>query len=584
MASKPKRSAVRRRFCPRLEWLEGRLQPGSMHLTTPDLDWMGNAVLRCDLELLALPSAQLLSSLEHNIDSLTAETDHYAKQVPAYEITAQTGSARDMRDSKPGADDDTVSPMQLMPSPAFHMPRAAVAAAQQASAVAESASRPTGSPLPQHRSVRSQQLHASIHAIDLELRPSALRFERRDCDGGATKAPLYNSYRGAASNDANHAVAAGKGPNLGKAYTVGHSSFGGGSAGTVDSYLPNGACEFGVTISGGIGIEIRDIAVNTNGIYVAGTDGGGSGGAFIIQMDSTLTPIGLVTYAAPAGGFLALNGIGLSSNPGSPDVYVTGIIFDPNIHAHPVGLAHSFDPTLAVPRYSTTFDYGGVTEGLSIDADRGRHAYIGSRFQGPGGVFNVTLRINSGGLVSPWSTSFVSAGHPDEGMHGVRLLGGSSSAGGLYAAGLVVDPSIPGLEALMLAKLDPATGSTAGPNRYAVVWSQPGINWSGWDIAVDRSGNAYVADRIGYFADFDAGINKFDPSGGIRLGFTVLGAPGFDDRSAGIDLETSAATANVFMVGTTTTPTASMIPPPSGCDPTWNGGDDGFVTAASQPL
>ncbi len=426
-----------------------------------------------------------------------------------------------------------------------------------------------------------RHVQATIQPIQITSVPSlGLRFEHRVCTGSAGgKATIYNTYGGTVNFDENLAVASGKGPNLGKAYAVGHE----GLDGSVRSYLPNGACEFSLTVTGPSSVEVRDVATNNNGIYVAGAIGGGNVGAFILRLDSTLMVVGQVNLAPPPGGLLSLNGIGISPNAGLPDVFATGLILDPSIHVNAVGFATSYDSTLTVLRYSTTFSFGGVNEGFSIDADRGRNAYIGARFVTLAGAFNATLRINSGGLASPWGVTFPSPGHPDEAMHGVRVLGGTSSAAGLYAAGLV-GSSTPGVENLIIAKLDPATGSIAGPNYYAWVYSFGALSRSGWDIAVDRVGNAYVAGRTGTPSDFDAFATKIDPTGAVPLASTFLGAPGFDDRGTGIDIETAAPSADVFMAGTTNTPSAQMIPPPLGCDITWNGLNDGFVAGYTQPL
>jgi hypothetical protein len=427
-------------------------------------------------------------------------------------------------------------------------------------------------------------LHATVLRGDAQIRPANnLRFERRECDGGGSKGPLWNNYFGTPGDDENFAIASGKAAFTGDSYAVGHA----GPIGTIQQYAVGGGCLALFTVTSGTGapVEIRDVATNSMGVYVAGTVGAGTD-AFVVLLSPTLVPIMSVGIPAPAGGSINLNGVGISPNGVLPNVYVTGQTFNPALAPFDLTRVISFTPGLGAVVYDSLISFGSASTGRSIDADRPQNAYVAGIIS-LGAIPNIPFqfRLNAGGAAIPWAFT-TTAGAPvvnaDNGMNGVRFIGGTTSALGVYFTGTVQDAVVnPGSDDQLLLKRAPATGAII----YSTVISIAGIDLGGQANAVDRAGDQFTAGFVGAPAPRDAVFLHYGPTGLGPLDAIPVGtAAGFFDQGNGIDLRTTAPGDDVFGAGLTTTPTAAMFPPPGPCDPTYNGLDDGFAARFFQPL
>ncbi len=413
----------------------------------------------------------------------------------------------------------------------------------------------------------------------IRLQPANLIVKTQECDGAGVKASLFNSYEGTPGDDANLAVASGKGPFIGYSYTVGYQ----GPVGTVSRYDPFGGCGpvFTIVDPSGLSVEVRDVAVNTLGVYVAGTVGPDMS-AFVYWLSPALVPLGSVGVPAPPGGSVAFNGIGLSPTLTVPNVYVTGYAFDPFAAPFDLTRVLTLSSTL-FPLCASDFSFGTASRGQSIDVDRPQNRYIAGIISSAG-VPNLPFAFRAGtacGGGVGWAYTLSTPApliDPDNGMNGVRVVGGSAGiAPGVYFTGSQADGTInPGFDNLLLYKFTPAGGFI-----YGWVHSMPAIDLSGRANAVNRAGEHFTASFIGTGAH-DAFLTKFDPLGGILVDAAFLGGLGVD-RGYGIDLRTTAPGDEVFMAGETSTPTGAMFPPLFGCDPTYNGMADGFNAKWSQP-
>jgi hypothetical protein len=303
----------------------------------------------------------------------------------------------------------------------------------------------------------------------------------------------------------------------------------------------------------------------------------GGASAFVAKFRTTdLFPLEYVSFSAPPGGSLELNGIGISR---TGTVFVSGGVRDPAGPGYKTHLALSYDRNLVL-RYGTQIDLGVESSGLAVDADRLGNSYHGGYAFNAPGRGNFVLRLNSAGTAADWTTSYVTDRHPNGGVHGVKLVPGAGAANGLYVTGTVANDMVnPGLEMILQSKLAPSNGASA----YSVTGYTVGFNWGGRDVAVDDNGNAYAADNYGPPGGHNGEVFKWDPNGNFDR-YNDFGASGFDDNAEGVDLVSGDPSSDVFFAGWTTTPEGIQYPPPSGCDVTYAGGVDGFLVKDNQPL
>jgi hypothetical protein len=419
-----------------------------------------------------------------------------------------------------------------------------------------------------------------------KMAPANLRFERHDCEETGTNGPegaVWNNYFGTPGEDENFAVASGKGALIGDSYAVGHT----GPIGTIVQYGPAGGCKAAFAISSPTGapVEVRDVATNITGVYVVGTILPDAE-AFVLHLSPALVPLMSISVPAPAGGTVSLNGVGISPSGTMPNVYVTGHVFDPLLAPVEMTRVISYSTGLGALLYDSMISFGSDSRGRSIDADRPQNAYIAGIID----VLGVTnhphqFRLSAGGAIIPWAFTS-SAGAPvinlDNGMNGVRFIGGTTGALGVYLTGTVEDAFLnPGFDNQIVLKRVPATGAIV----YASIVSFFGTDLGGQANAVDRAGDQFTAGFIGVPAPRDAFFAHYGPMGMGPLDAIPLGtAAGFADQGNGIDLRTTAPGDDVFGAGWTDTPTALMFPPPGPCDPTANGMTDGFNARFFQPL
>ncbi len=415
-------------------------------------------------------------------------------------------------------------------------------------------------------------------------------FQPVTCEGVETKAAVYNTYfdNGVTSASTN-AVAAGRGGNLGKAFAAGSR----GLDGAITRYSSSGACEFNLAIpdptTSGKAVVINDVAAVAGTVVAVGNVGATE--AIVLRFDpfSMAVTDGFL-YTEP-GVTYRFEGTAFSLNGNNPDIFITGTVNDPALNGYDNMFVSRYDPGLTAPVYETAIDFDASSHGFAVDADRPEHAYIGGNFVRGGPIENVTLRLNNNGVTVPWAyylwydpTSYV---NPTNGIFGVKVVGGTSAAGGLYTTGNLQVDSLnppgpePAYQNTVLAKWDLALGI---PVDYGFMYYSDGVDYTGEDVVADRDGNAYKIGSVGDSNDRDAVLDKFDATGAVYLAGDFVGGVDTQDLGKGVDLVINSDTSDVIGAGQTTTPALGLHPTPAGCDVSYNGGADGFVAKLVQPL
>ncbi len=587
---------------PRLEALEVRAQPGSVLLNAVDMLVLADVPSCAEVPLVdaSLSSERRLYDDDaHHFSS--AQSPAYLETMAQDTVIASRSLSSTDASSEPIATSSlqgmSAQPNQRVVSPVFFAPmvtrEARGSAITQPGAQSTMASRAHA--VLQKAPVQQKAVQATFNPLTLQSKPfDPARIQRHECDGGGTKAAIYNTYEGSDSiYDVNYSVAAGKGAgNIGKAYSTGFHA-----GGTIQRYGVGGGCEVGVTLTDpGNAVGVLDIAINTQGVYVVASvneeedSSGDHIEGWLLRFDADLNFIAGTTYVAPVGGEIFFSSVALSPNAAIPDVFVSGAILDPSVTSYENTFVASHDTSLATTRYAVYADFSDASIGWSIEADRARNAFIGGAVVNFGAIENVTWRLDSLATGIAWANTLIyDAVTPYDvkaGMFGTKFLGGSSAGGGLYTTGILPSNTLnpgstsEGLYAnLIVAKWNPTDGSLF----YGWIWSATGFDYAGGDIVADRDGYAYVGGYIGDDTDRDATLDKFNPVADTIVNYDFVGGIGTQDIGRAVDLVTTSPGADLLIVGKTETASGMMYPTPSGCKAT-SPGLDGFVMKDMQPL
>jgi hypothetical protein len=414
--------------------------------------------------------------------------------------------------------------------------------------------------------------------------PSTLR--KVECEStGGSKIPFWNTYDGTPGVDANLAVASGKAFETGFTYAVGFY----GPDATITKFDPLGGCAGMLIFPGAVHTDIAinyDAVDGLQAIYVVGNTAAGA--SYVMRVDETFAFFSADFYFPLPGGTVSFEGIGLGQSGAIPDVFVTGSYADAGAPYESV-VSFRYDKYLT-PMWYFVYDFGVETHGLGVDADRPNNSYYAMQIDDtPISRSPMAMRLDLFGGID-WA-AFIPTPPPtpysiDNGFYGVKFIGGGMVPGpatGVYTAGIYHDDLLnPGMANLILTKWLPLTGAI----DYSVVFGIPGEDYAATDVVADRDvGNAYTSGWTTTAGIPDANISVFDPFGAF-VSSDFIGAPGtpFPDMGTGIDLEVPFSFANVMSVGYTETPEFFMFPPAVGCDPTYGGLGDGFVSNYFQPI
>lgn len=310
----------------------------------------------------------------------------------------------------------------------------------------------------------------------------------------------------------------------------------------------------------------------------------------------------VMTYSTFFGGSSDEYGSGIALDQ-TGNYYVTGVTMSSNFPTK-----SAYDSSLGGDRsafiakfsaldslvYSTYL--GSYSYGYDIAVDDSGCAYItgytygsiptANPFQGSyyGAYAAFVTKLNSAGDSLVYSTYLAGSGYYNDG-DGIAV----DSYGSAYVTGYTSSSDFPILNAYdtsynggadaFVTKFNPA-GNTLAFSTYL---GGSGSD-KGWDIAVDNSGNVWVAGET-YSSNFptlnaydstyngsqDGFVAKFDSSGNNLLGSTYLGGSG-GETCGGLALD---GAGNGYVTGQTS---SSNFPTTTGAfDPTFNGGLDVFV-------
>jgi hypothetical protein len=323
------------------------------------------------------------------------------------------------------------------------------------------------------------------------------------------------------------------------------------------------------------------------------TYGGGNGNAFVTKLDAN----GVRVYSTYLGGSASDAGAGIAVDA-SGNVFVTGATRSadfPVTDGSALGDTQDQDAFVTkldasgVPVYSTYLGGKFSDSGTGIAVDAAGNAYVAGITQSAN--FPITDGSTLGGFEDAFVTkldasgmrvySLYLGGRADDRSTGIA----ADASGNAYVTGFTGSADFPvtdgstsgGREDAFVTKLD-----ARGARVYSTYLGGKSFE-SGTGIAVDPSGNAYVA-GITQSADFpvtdgstygggtqdqDAFVTKLDASG-VRVYSLYLGGPA-DDRSTGIAAD---ASGNAYVTGRTGSMNFVVT---NGS--TYGGGSyDGFVT------
>jgi hypothetical protein len=364
--------------------------------------------------------------------------------------------------------------------------------------------------------------------------------------------------------------------------------------------------------------EGRGIAVDASGnAYVTGSTSsvdfptlnglqptlGGVQDAFVTKLNAQGT---MVVYSTYLGGGASEAGYSIAVDS-SGNAYVTGTTSSSDF---PTTL-NAFDPTLSGTQdafvtkltttgtlaYSTYLGGVGLDEGRAIAVDASGNAYVAGRTASTNFPTLNAFQLTFGGTEDAFVTKLDAAGTT---LIYSTYLGGSrvdqafgiavDASGNAYVTGTTsssdfpamfnaFDSTLSGTQDAFVTKL-----ATTGALVYSTYLGGVGLD-EGRAIAVDASGNAYVAGRTAS-TDFpttpnafqptlggteDAFVTKLDALGTALLYSTFLGGSG-SDLANGIVVDTAG---NASVTGTTS---SSSFPTLNGLSSTLSGASDAFVS------
>jgi hypothetical protein len=430
-----------------------------------------------------------------------------------------------------------------------------------------------------------------------------LQSEFHPCRPAGTKdfTPVFNSYTDSGDTSGNVAVlavATSKAP-IGFGYAAGYL----GNNGTIQRYTSAGACSGMVTISGGASpVKVTSVVENGNGVYVVdATDDNKTSEVRHYSADLSAL-LGSVSFNAPTGGSLRLNGIGLSPNGQKPYAYVTGLIQDPNgTSTYLNTLVMGFLPDLSAQLAGSPviIDFGAESLGTAITADRPGNMYVAVHANDVADALGdtpVQFRLDANFVTVPWAVAWTGDGtfNPFDatskvGIGGVTVIGGTTSAHGVYFAQTMAYQASGGTSVGAYQGIWDALNVADGTVLNGGIAAEWVVAGSAGDListsnAADRNGQMYIGAARSETSDItgphDGRVYKEDIQNGApdyQQNYTGNG----DDGTNGVALTTSSTTGNqVFYGGYTTSST--IDPPPSGCDTTYNSAKDGFMAASAQ--
>lgn len=283
--------------------------------------------------------------------------------------------------------------------------------------------------------------------------------------------------------------------------------------------------------------------------------GGGSTDAFVTKLSPSGANLVFSTYA---GGFGADQGFGIAVHP-SADVYVTGDTRSPNLRFTPNALQKTRKGSsdaffLRLDRFAAAAGYMSYLGGNADDSaraiaiDAARNVYLtggttSADFPTTGGAFDTTAN-----------------GSEDVFVTKLRFDGGAPGSGDVYALGYSTFLGGGGLDRGLGLALD------TGGNTYVT-----GITASSGGTPFPTTAGAIATTYQG--GSFDAFVTKLNATGTAPLAYsTYLGGTG-DDRGQGIAV---GAAGVATLTGRTNS--ANFPSTPGAFDPSWNLGDDAFVT------
>lgn len=342
------------------------------------------------------------------------------------------------------------------------------------------------------------------------------------------------------------------------------------------------------------------------------TYGGGLGDVFVTKMD----PAGnAIVYSTYLGGSGNEGGFGIAVD-GSGSAYITGSTNSPNFpRANAIrgtfqgGIYDAFvtkinpaGDTIAYSTYlgGTDADYG---EGIAVDSSGS--AYVTGYTNSSSGfpIPNAIQSIHGGGYSDAFVTKINSAGNA---IVYSTYLGGSGSDG---AFGIAVDSSgsayVTGhTDSSNFPRVNPIQGTLGGSHDVfvtkinsagsAIVYSTylggSGDDFSGFGIAVDSSGSAYITGQTnslnfptanpaqGAFGGYyDGFVTKINPAGDGIVYSTYLGGSG-GEAGYGIAVDSSGS---AYLTGETNSSNFPLVNPVQGA---LGGGGDAFVAKISGDL
>jgi hypothetical protein len=461
---------------------------------------------------------------------------------------------------------------------------------------------------------------------------------------------VYSTYLGGGNLDDGWGIAV---DSSGNAYVTGHTystdfpttagAFQTTFNGSIDAFVTklnsSGTGLLYSTYLGGSDVDFGyGMAVDTSGnAHVAGetassdfpitagafqtTYAGGDRDAFVIQLNATGTSLLYSTYLGGSGndrsahlGGIALDTSGnayIVGDTASSDFPTTAGAFQTTFAGGRDAFVTKFNATGSSLLYSTYLGGSALDFGSGIALDISGNAYLTGRtesfdFPSTAGAFQATFaggrdafvtKLNSSGSSLLYST-YLGGSNSDDGS-GIAV----DASGNAYVTGLTGSSDFPitagAFQTTLVASGDAFVTelNSIGTGLLYSTYLGGSGGENGWGIAVDSSGNAYVAGftdssdfpttadafQTTFGGVIDVFVTQLNPTGTGLLYSTYLGGSpsqwgGGYEFVRGIALDTSN---NVYIVGVTTS--SDFPTTPGAFQTTWNLSSDGFVAKIGTP-
>ena len=237
-------------------------------------------------------------------------------------------------------------------------------------------------------------------------------------------------------------------------------------------------------------------------VYVTGvTTAGGTQDVLTVKYDSQ----GAVQWAVTYDGGDADQGFAVTVDAHG-NVYVTGRSWTETQYGlHGYLLVVKYNAS-GVQQWATWYVSGVLSAGFAAAVDGSGNVYVAAEYYSGNSDLHtmITVKLNAAGAIQWSRTAFYGYDYEESSPYDLAL----DASGNVYVTGFLYKPSEPGIRDYLTVKYSPA-----GDDLWSRAYETGGID-EAYDVAVDGSGNVYVAGTSGVVRYSSSGtqqwVGKFD--------------------------------------------------------------------------